>query len=183
MTMLEHNSMRSGTQRSSLTGSRISTSSLAARPSRVPRRQARRARSDPQRRPRVRPPQYPHQRHLSGHHRNPDGHADDRLRRPRPGRGRGQPAHRAARTAEEMAAAVLWLCSPGVAVVGETAPSDCLASSPPSSYWPDRRRADRLVSRFRRTVRDAGAHGRTKRLLVGDAVVGDAGIEPALPAV
>ena len=69
--------------RSQGSGAIVNCSSLGglvglARPGRLPRFQAWRARPDQQRRPGVRAPRDPHQRHLPRHHRDPDGHRHDR---------------------------------------------------------------------------------------------------------
>jgi len=96
-----------------------------ARPSRLPRLQARRHRAHPQCRPRVRPPRHPHQRDLPGTIEIPmvtqmidsgDLDPDEAAA--------NQPIGRLG-TAEEIAAAVLWLCSPGASfVVGAALPVD-----------------------------------------------------------
>ena len=65
------------------------------------------------------------ERGVSWHHRNPDGRANDFRGRARRQRLSGKLSHPAAWSAEEIAEAVLWLCSPGASyVTGVALPVD-----------------------------------------------------------
>ncbi len=97
-----------------------------ARPRLLPRLQARRHRPDQQRRPRIRPPRHPRQRHLPRHDRHPHGQRHDRQgasstaprRRPTSPSTGSAPPRRSPQ-------AVLWLCSPGASfVIGVALPVD-----------------------------------------------------------